>query len=119
MNTALQPKPADTFDPDRAAAFEARFVNALNESGMLQLVSLGHRTGLFNRLADGAPVTVESLARSSRLNSRYLREWLGGLTVAGVVEHDPVTMTYRLPPEHGNLMSDHGDANFSVFAHLN
>ena len=116
MSTALQSNPVDSFDPKRAAAFEERFVNALNESGMLQLVSLGHRTGLFNHLAGGIPVTIDALAGDTGLHERYLREWMGGLTVAGLVEHDPDTMTYRLPPEHGNLLSDRGDANFAVYA---
>jgi len=116
MSTVLQEQPADSFDPARAAAFEERFVSALNEGGMLQLISLGHRTGLLNRLADGAPVTSGSLSRDSGLDERYLREWLGGLTVAGVLEHDPEAATYRLPLEYGGLLSDHGDANLAVFS---
>jgi hypothetical protein len=111
MNTALQQPDFDTFDLQRAAAFEERFMQALNEGGMLQLVSLGHRTGLLSRMADGVPTTVGALARASELNERYLREWLGGLTAAGVLEHDPEAMTYRLPPEFGNLLSDQGGAS--------
>ena len=61
-----------------------------------ELISLGHRTGLLSRLADGVPVTSEALARACDLDERYVREWLGGLTVAGVLEHDPKAMTYRL-----------------------
>ena len=116
MCTAIPQTPIDPANPERAAAFEARFVHALNEGGMLQLVSLGHRTGLLNRLADGAPVTSDELARATELDERYVREWLGGLTAAGVLEHDPGEKTYRLPPEYGNLLSDRGDANLAVFA---
>jgi SAM-dependent methyltransferase len=116
MSTVLQESPVEPFDPERAAAFEQRFATALNEGGMLQLVSLGHRTGLLDRLADGVPVTCEALARDTGLNPRYVREWLGGLTVAGVLEHDPVAMTYRLPAEYGSLLSDRGEANLAVFS---
>ena len=116
MTTALQSNPVETFDPDRAAAFEERFVSALNEGGMLQLVSLGHRSGLLARLAASESVTCESLASDAGLDQRYVREWLGGLTVAGVLEHDPDTMTYRLPPEYGSLLCDQGEANLAVFA---
>ena len=116
MCTAIPQTQFDTTESDRAAAFEERFVHALNEGAMLQLVSLGHRSGLLDHLASGNTYTSESLARDAALDERYVREWLGGLTAAGVVEHDPVAMTYRLPPEHGSLLSDRGDANLAVFS---
>jgi 2-polyprenyl-3-methyl-5-hydroxy-6-metoxy-1,4-benzoquinol methylase len=116
MSTTLSISSLDTVDEERAAAFEDRFVNALNEGGMLQLVSLGHRTGLLNRMADGVSVTSESLARGCELSERYVREWLGGMSVAGVLEHDPDSMTYRLPTEYANLLSDRGDSNLAVIS---
>lgn len=111
MNASTQ-----SFDDNRQAAFENRFIQALNEGGMLQLVSLGHRTGLFNHMAGGDSMTCGELARRSELNERYVREWLGGMTAAGVVDHDADAMTYRLPPEHASLLTDNGDANLAVFA---
>jgi SAM-dependent methyltransferase len=116
MSTVSPQQSRHTFDRDRETAFEERFVQALNEGGMLQLVSLGHRTGLLNRLADGASATSESLARDCELNERYVREWLGGLTTAGVLEHDPDTMTYSLPLDYAGLLSDRGDANLAVLS---
>lgn len=116
METAQLTPSIPAFDDNRQAEFETRFIRALNESGMLQLVSLGHRSGLFNHLAAGEAVTCSELARRSRLNERYVREWLGGLTVSGVVEHDADTMSYRLPAEHASLLTDSGAANLAVFA---
>src|SRR5690606_38814735 len=43
-----------TPDAERIEAFEERLTRALNEAGMLLMASLGHRTGLFDSLADGA-----------------------------------------------------------------
>jgi 2-polyprenyl-3-methyl-5-hydroxy-6-metoxy-1,4-benzoquinol methylase len=116
MSTAQLTSPPRALDDNRQAEFESRFIRALNEGGMLQLASLGHRTGLFNHMADGEPVTSNELSRRSNLNERYVREWLGGLTVSGIVEHDVDTMTYRLPPEHASLLTDDGDANLAVAA---
>ncbi|MCG8383750.1 MAG: class I SAM-dependent methyltransferase, partial [Gammaproteobacteria bacterium] len=82
----------------------------------LQLVSLGHRSGLFDHMADGEAVTCSQLARRSQYNERYVREWLGGLTVSRVLEHDAETMTYRLPAEHASLLTASGDANLAVIA---
>lgn len=116
METAQFTPSIQDFDDNRQAEFENRFLQALNEAGMLQLVSLGHRTGLLGRMADGQPVTSCELASRSKLNERYVREWLGGLTVSGIVEHDADTMTYRLPLEHASLLTDDGDANLAVVA---
>lgn len=53
METAPLSPSIPAFDNHRQAEFENRFIQALNESGMLQLVSLGHRYGLFDHMADG------------------------------------------------------------------
>ena len=106
MSTTPLALATQALDENRQAEFENRFVNALNEAGMLQLISLGHRSGLLERMADGEPVTTGELARDSEMSERYVREWLGGLTVSGVVEHDAERMTYRLPPEHASLLTD-------------
>ncbi|EWH00204.1 class I SAM-dependent methyltransferase [Halomonas sp. BC04] len=116
MTAQAKPYANDAFDATRAADFEARFVTALNEGAMLQLTSLAHRSGLLTHLADGEPVTSHELAAKAKLNERYVREWLGGATVAALVEHDPQTLTYRLPPEHATLLTDSGEANLAVFA---
>ena len=39
------------------------------------------------------------VAIAAGLSERYVREWLGAMVTAGVVEHDPVAGTYRLPAE--------------------
>ncbi|WP_152204924.1 class I SAM-dependent methyltransferase [Marinobacter changyiensis] len=97
-------------------AFEQRLLNALNEGAMLQLISLGHRSGLLDALSDGEPVTSAELASKSGLNERYVREWLGGLSVAGILQHEPDSMTYCLPSAHSALITSAGDANMAVFA---
>ena len=35
-------------------------------------------------------VTSDDLADAAGLDERYVREWLAGLTVGGIVEHDPM-----------------------------
>lgn len=102
--------------PITTEAFEQRLLNALNEGAMLQLISLGHRSGLLDALSDGEPVTSVELAGKAGLNERYVREWLGGLSVAGVIQHEPDSMTYSLPSAHGALITSDGDANMAVFA---
>jgi SAM-dependent methyltransferase len=73
---------------------------ALNESAMIVMTSVGHRTGLFDALAGVPDATSGELATATTLDERYVREWLAALATAGVLELDPATARYRLPPEH-------------------
>ena len=76
-------------DQAKAEAFGGQMVGILNNAFIGLMVSVGHRTGLFDTMADMHPSTVEEIARKSGLNERYVREWLGAMTVARIVEHDP------------------------------
>lgn len=103
-------------DSDAMEIFEERLVNALNEAGMLLMVSLGHRSGLLANMADAGAMTSEALAEKTSLNERYVREWLGAMTAAGVVIMDPQQQTYRLPAPHAALLTDAGAANLGIYA---
>ncbi|RVU27822.1 class I SAM-dependent methyltransferase [Streptomyces antnestii] len=87
-------------DAVRQERFAGRMVQVLNDACIGYLCSLGHRTGLFDAMAPLPPSTSTRIAKAADLDERYVREWLGGLTVAGVVEYRPEDGTYRLPPEH-------------------
>jgi ubiquinone/menaquinone biosynthesis C-methylase UbiE len=98
------------------ADFETRLVQALNQGGLLLLTSIGHRTGLLNALAGQAPLTSQALAERTGLQERYVREWLGGMVAAEVIETDPETITYWLPDERAELLTDRGAVNLAVYA---
>lgn len=116
MSTASQDQRQAAIDDARIEAFEKRLLHALNEAGMLLMASIGHRTGLFRTLSDGARQTSESLAARGGLHERYVREWLGAMVAAGVVEIDPATNTYWLPAEHAARLTDDGGMNLAVYA---
>jgi len=104
-------------DPAKAAAFAERLQAALNEGAFCLMASIGHRTGLFDAMRESAPSTSGEIARKAGLNERYVREWLGAMTTARVVELDPGRGTYRLPPEHAaSLTRAAGVDNVGVFA---
>ncbi|WP_275288312.1 class I SAM-dependent methyltransferase [Halomonas elongata] len=96
--------------------FETRLVQALNHGGLLLLTSIGYRTGLLEALAGQSPLTSQALAERSGLQERYVREWLGGMVAAEVVETDPGTARYWLPDERAALLTDRGEANLAVYA---
>jgi 2-polyprenyl-3-methyl-5-hydroxy-6-metoxy-1,4-benzoquinol methylase len=105
------------FDAHKADSFSNRLIGALNEGAMCAMVSIGHRTGLFDRLDGQPPITSSELAARSELNERYVREWLNALVVAGVIEYSPQTKRYSLPDEHAAYLTRRStEGNFGVFA---
>ncbi|GAA1089516.1 class I SAM-dependent methyltransferase [Kitasatospora arboriphila] len=87
-------------DPMKAEAFAGRMVDVLNGAALALMTSVGHQAGLFDAMAGSPPATSPELAARTALDERYVREWLGGMVVGGIVEYDPADGTYRLPPEH-------------------
>ena len=87
-------------------AFAERVTEALDAASLALLLSLGHQSGLFDALATlPEPATSTEIASRTGLNERYVREWLGGTTVAGVVDYDAATKTYRLPQHHAAVLT--------------
>lgn len=93
------------FDEAKAEAFAGRFVGTLNEAALAVMSSLGHRAGLFDGLAVNPGLTSAALAKEIEVNERYLREWLGVMVTAGVVDYDVGARTYTLPPEHAAFLT--------------
>ncbi len=93
------------FDPAKAEAFAGRFLTALNNGTLCLMVSVGHRTGLFDVMRPLPPAISEEIAARAGLNERYVREWLGAMVTARVVEVDPTTLRFSLPPEHAAFLT--------------
>jgi 2-polyprenyl-3-methyl-5-hydroxy-6-metoxy-1,4-benzoquinol methylase len=105
------------FDAGRAQAFAERLLRALNDGALCLMVSVGHRTGLFDVMSGMAPATSDEIARAAGLQERYVREWLGAMVTGGVVEYEAQTGGYSLPAEHAAATTRAAAAdNMAVFA---
>ena len=91
--------------PSPAPAFAERAVQILNDGCLAMMISIGHQTRLFDLMATLPPATSEEIARQGKLSERYVREWLGGMVVGGVVRYDAAQRTYFLPPEHAAMLT--------------
>ncbi|MBA3654891.1 MAG: class I SAM-dependent methyltransferase [Actinobacteria bacterium] len=108
---------ATQLDPARAEEFGGRMIGVMNGAFTALMISVGHRTGLFDTLATLAPSTSDEVAGAAGLNERYVREWLNGMTVARIVDYDPAKKTYTLPPEHAAMLTRAaGPANLAGMA---
>lgn len=115
MDTQTQLAPA--LDEERVEAFAGRLMSMMDDASLALLTSVGHRTGLFDAMADLGPATSAEVARAAALEERYVREWLGGMTVGGFVEYDAEAHTFRLPAEHAAVTTRAaGPDNLAFFA---
>ena len=105
-----------TFDAARAEAFAGEMLTMLNQGALSLMVSVGHRTQLFDAMANLPPATSQQIATAAGLHERYVREWLNALTTGRIVEYDATAKTYRLPAEHAAFLTRAaGSENMATF----
>jgi SAM-dependent methyltransferase len=104
-------------DQAKAEAFAGRMID-ITTGGMLSLMtSIGHRTGLFDRMVGMPPATSNEIASAAGLDERYVREWLAAMVAGGIVDYDPPGRRYHLPPEHAaSLTRAAGPGNLATLA---
>lgn len=91
---------------DAVQALAIRMLEMLNGGALALMISIGHRTGLFDAMAELDWASSAGIAEAAGLDERYVREWLGAMTAGAIVEIDPARgNTYRLPPEHAACLT--------------
>ncbi|MEJ2325433.1 MAG: methyltransferase domain-containing protein [Chromatiaceae bacterium] len=95
----------DEFNGGAAETFASRIGEVLDAGAIAVMISIGHRTGLFDVLAALPPSTSTQIAERAELAERYVREWLATMVTGGIVAFDPSAKTYRLPAEHAACLT--------------
>jgi 2-polyprenyl-3-methyl-5-hydroxy-6-metoxy-1,4-benzoquinol methylase len=90
---------------DTTEEFAERMVGAIDSASLVILLSIGHQTKLLDTLAELPPATSAQIADAAGLNERYVREWLGGVVSAQVVDYDPAAQTYSLPRHRAAVLT--------------
>lgn len=97
--------------------FAERIVGVLDHASLAVMLSIGHQTALFDTLAALPAATSAQIAVAAGLNERYVREWLGAMVTARVVDYDPAAATYALPPHRAAALTRAaGPANMARIA---
>lgn len=117
MTTAMATDDTPAIDEQRAAAFADQLFGFYTGGFVTFMIDLGVRTGLLDAAADG-PATSEELAARAGLQERYVREWLGAVVTAGIVDYDPDTATYALPAEHAVCLTGTTEFNIAPLSQL-
>lgn len=93
---------------EKLMAFLHRVVGDVGATVGLANARIGDRLGLYEAMADGAPVDSAELAARTGTVERYVREWLINQAAGGYVDYDPATGKYSMPYEHALALGDPG-----------
>ena len=106
-----------SLDTTRIQAFAEQALGIVNGGLLSLMMSVGHRTGLFDTLATMPRSTSAQIAAATGLNERYVREWLGAMVTGRIVDYDAEARTYWLPREHAAALTRAaGPDNLAEFA---
>jgi len=74
------------------------------------LALVGTRTGLFRAMAGKGPMTLDDVVNASKLQRRYVEEWLKGMTSAGYLDYQDGK--YTLSDEMAYFVASEGTDHF-------
>ncbi len=102
---------------EAADAFLERTCDIINAGAQSVMISIGHRSGLFDVMAKLEPKTSQEIADSAELNERYVREWLAVMVTAEIVNYNPRFKTYYLPETHAACLTRGSElGNVAIYA---
>ncbi|MFC4270710.1 methyltransferase domain-containing protein [Sneathiella chungangensis] len=105
------------FDGKEAEEFGEKLGDIINSGAIAFMISVGHKTGLFDSMADAGPLTSAQIAARAGLKERYVREWLAVMVTGGIVLYEPGARLYKLPAAHAASLTRGGAlGNFAVYA---
>jgi SAM-dependent methyltransferase len=85
-------------DMNKLNAFIGQFVADLGASVHTGMVVIGEKLGLYKALAEGS-FSVAELAKKTKTDERYLREWLSSQAAGGYIIYDAATDKFSLNEE--------------------
>ena len=94
--------------------FEEYMVDVMNKSALSLMISVGSRTKLFDSMKNSKPMTSQQIADKSKLNERYVREWLGAMVTGKIVDYDSAQKLYSLSDDKAEFLCDGKNYNFAA-----
>lgn len=94
--------------------FEEYMVDVMNKSALSLMLSVGHRTKLFESMKDSSQMTSQQIADKAKLNERYVREWLGAMVTGKIIDYDPLQKVYSLSEDKIEFLCNGNTYNFAA-----
>lgn len=92
-------------DETKLNQFIGQMLGYLGGASSIAMVRLGDALGLYETLHTKGPMTCIQLARTAKVNERYLREWLSHQAASNYLAYDPKTSMFSLPPEQAMVFA--------------
>jgi len=99
-------------DKERVKTFVEKVFGDMAGAMTAGLGFVGVKTGLFRAMAGKGRLTLEEVVAKTKLQPRYVEEWLKGMACAGYLEHDAAADTYQLPEELAFLLASDGTDHY-------
>src|SRR6202011_4425730 len=74
-------------EAEGSADFAGRMIHMMNDAALALMVSVGHRTGLFDVMAAMPAATSAEIASGAALDERYVRVCVAAMTTGRIVGH--------------------------------
>jgi ubiquinone/menaquinone biosynthesis C-methylase UbiE len=107
--------PTTSIDPIKSEAFAGRLVGLINSAALSLMISIGHKTRLFDTMAGLDPSTSTQIGQAAGLQERYVREWLGAMVTGQIIDYNSTNKTYHLPAEHAAWLTRAAGPNNFAF----
>jgi len=96
-------------------AFSDYLIDTINKGSLALMLSIGHRTRLFDILSTMPPSTVDEISKKAKLNQRYVKEWLGTMVTGKIIDYDSSNSKFNLPKEKAQFLTREDNLyNFSA-----
>jgi len=75
----------------------------------LMMSYLGDQTGLYKKIEDLGVCSAKTLAEETKMDERYLQEWLSSNAAHGYITYDPNSQEFSLSPEQAIVFCREGE----------
>jgi SAM-dependent methyltransferase len=93
---------------DKLMALMGKLVGDLGAMMSVGPMLIGEKLGLYKALATGGAMTSEDLAKATKTNERYVREWLCSQAASGFVEYDAAGGKFSMSEEQAAALAHEG-----------
>jgi Putative methyltransferase len=92
-------------DESKLSAFIGQMLSDLGGASSLAMVRMGDALELYKALHAKGPMTSIELAKTARVDERYLREWLSHQASSNYLSYDPASESFSLTPEQAMVFA--------------